>query len=138
MRMTMILAIAAVAAVGCKSPTGPTGTGQAHQATVPATVEEPPPEPSAAATTTAAPASSESETVLHIDGMVCEGCANAAKGCLEGVDGVTHVDLSFQDGTARVRFDSGRTSAQALASAIEAVDRGAAPPLRVTSVEGAQ
>lgn len=86
----------------------------------------------------AAPASTvePAEVVLHIDGMVCQGCAAAAGSCLREVDGVTAVDVSFQDGTARVRYDLARTGPEGLASALHAVDRGAAPRFQVTSVEG--
>lgn len=137
MRMTVFLAAVVFATASCKSPAQPAGPEPGSEAAEPtsATPAAAPAEPNAAATSPA-PASSEGEAVLHIDGMVCEGCANAAKSCLEGIDGVAQVEVSFQEGTARVRFDGARTSAQALATAIEAVDRGAAPAFHVTSVEG--
>lgn len=89
----------------------------------------PPPEPSPPPPEATAPADAH-DAVAHvaIDGMVCEGCANAARACLEGVDGVHYVDVRLEDAEATVRYDPERLDPTALVTALEAVDRGEAPP----------
>lgn len=80
--------------------------------------------------------SSSSETrqaSLTIDGMVCESCAEAAKRTLERVDGVVSAETDFQSGTSTVAFDPSKTNLDALAKAIEAVDRDPAPAFVVTA-----
>ncbi|MEQ8719691.1 MAG: heavy metal-associated domain-containing protein [Sandaracinaceae bacterium] len=72
---------------------------------------------------------------LSVDGMVCEGCANAARACLEGVEGVHYVDLSFADAQATVRYDPTVVDPSAMVAALESVDRGEAPPLRAQVLE---
>ncbi|MEQ8888158.1 MAG: heavy metal-associated domain-containing protein [Sandaracinaceae bacterium] len=72
---------------------------------------------------------------LSVDGMVCEGCANAARACLEGVEGDHYVDLSFADAQATVRYDPTVVDPSAMVAALESVDRGEAPPLRAQVLE---
>ncbi len=75
---------------------------------------------------------------LSVDGMVCEGCANAARACLEGIEGVHYVDLSFADAQATVRYDPTVVDPSAMVAALESVDRGEAPPLRAQVLEPAE
>jgi len=91
-------------------------------------------------TTPAGPAeitSSQSSQVrratLTIDGMVCQGCAEAAKQTLSRIDGVVSAETDFQARAATVAFDSSKTNVDALAAAIEGVDRDPAPAFRVTA-----
>ncbi|MBX3387787.1 MAG: heavy-metal-associated domain-containing protein [Phycisphaeraceae bacterium] len=70
---------------------------------------------------------------LTIEGMVCQGCAEAAKQTLSRIDGVVSVETDFQAGTAMVAFDPSKTNVDALAAAIEGVDRDPAPAFRVTA-----
>ena len=101
-------------------------------------------EPGAVAPTSAATPSEASEAApdprdavarLSVDGMVCEGCANAARACLEGIEGVHYVDLSFADAQATVRYDPTLVEPSVMVAALEAVDRGEAPPLRAQVLE---
>lgn len=39
---------------------------------------------------------------LEVDGMKCDGCANAVRSALESADGVRRVDVSLDDGRADV------------------------------------
>lgn len=64
---------------------------------------------------------------LSIEGMVCESCANAARACLEGVEGVEYVDVSFQERAATIGFDPERVGPETLVAALAGVDRGEAP-----------
>jgi len=73
-----------------------------------------------------------SQTVLQIEGMVCQGCAEAAKGCLAGIDGVADADVSMDDRSARVHYDATKTSPPAMVAALEAVDRGEAPAFQAS------
>ena len=104
-------------------------------------------EPGAVAPTSAATPSEASEAApdprdavarLSVDGMVCEGCANATRACLEGIEGVHYVDLSFADAQATVRYDPTVVEPSAMVAALEAVDRGEAPPLRAQVLEPAR
>lgn len=136
MRMMILTAVTALVATACNK-TDASGAGAAEPARAEPGAEEAPVRGDGRATASSA-VSSEAEAVLHVEGMVCQGCAEAARDCLQKVDGVTRVETSFQDGTARVRYETGKVTTEALASALQAVDRGAAPPFRVTSVEAAE
>ncbi|HFE44920.1 MAG TPA: copper chaperone [Nannocystis exedens] len=69
---------------------------------------------------------------LTIEGMSCQGCADAAAQALASVDGVYSSECSFATKTANVQFDPKRTNVDTLVAAIEKTDRGAAPVFRVT------
>lgn len=43
-----------------------------------------------------------SKTTLKIEGMMCEGCVKTVKTALEGINGVTSVDVNLKKGTATV------------------------------------
>ena len=80
----------------------------------------------------AASQSELAETVLHIEGMVCQGCAEAAQGCLTGLDGVASAQVSVDDRSAHVRYDASKTTPPDMIAALEAVDRGDAPAFHVS------
>jgi copper chaperone CopZ len=42
---------------------------------------------------------------LKIEGMKCDGCATAVRSALEGVEGVSAVDVSLPDGSASVQLE---------------------------------
>ena len=46
------------------------------------------------------------ETILKIEGMHCENCANRIKNVLEKVDGVNEVEVSLEDKCATVRYEN--------------------------------
>lgn len=70
---------------------------------------------------------------LTIDGMVCEGCAAAVTESLENVPGVMSAEIDFYSGTASISFDPNTTNVNALAAAIEGLNRDPAPPFRVVA-----
>nr|HMR11789.1 heavy-metal-associated domain-containing protein [Polyangiaceae bacterium] len=91
-------------------------------------------EPAARALAGGEPTSSEVRpATLTIEGMVCQGCAEAAKQTLQKVAGVVSAETDVQSGTATVSFDPGKTNVDVLVAAIEGVDRDPAPAFRVTS-----
>jgi len=45
---------------------------------------------------------------IAVEGMTCGGCANKLDGYLRGVEGVTHVEIDHQAGTATVHGTSGQ------------------------------
>lgn len=57
-------------------------------------------------------------TTLTIQGMHCEGCARKISSRLAQQPGVRAADVSFNDGQARVLYDAGATSEDALASIV--------------------
>lgn len=72
------------------------------------------------------------ETRLHIEGMVCQGCAEGAKSCLTGIEGVVSAEVSIDDRVARVQYDPAKTDPDQMIAALEGLDRGAAPAFHVT------
>jgi len=77
----------------------------------------------------------EEEAVIAVDGMVCQGCANAAAEAASQIPGVVSARGVFEDGTVVVRYRPDATTPDAIAQAITASDRGEAPAFtaRVTS-----
>jgi len=69
---------------------------------------------------------------LSIEGMVCQGCAQAVTGALAGVAGVRHAEADSQAKTATVLFDPAQTEIESLVAAVEGVNRDPAPSFRVT------
>lgn len=57
---------------------------------------------------------------LMVDGMTCEGCANAVRRAVGQLDGVQQVDVDLPGKRVRVRYDSARTSPGAIRERIEA------------------
>ena len=58
---------------------------------------------------------------MKIEGMMCKHCEARVKKILEGIDGVTEADVSFEAGTAIVTL-SKDVENDVLKSAIEAQD----------------
>jgi copper chaperone CopZ len=72
---------------------------------------------------------------VHIDGMVCGGCAEAAQKALEGIDGVRSADVSFEKGMAKVVCDPG-VSADQIVTALHNVEmNGEKMPFEASVVE---
>lgn len=66
----------------------------------------------------ASQAQADEETVtLKVDMGGCASCVWIVTGVLEGVEGVTAVDVSARDETAVVRFDNAKTTVGALVEA---------------------
>ena len=73
--------------------------------------------------------SSEAEVVtdivrLRIDGMMCQGCADAATEALQKVDGVVEAEVSFEDQIATVRCERGKVGAGTLVATLQSVEMG--------------
>lgn len=113
------------------------GCDGSSRAAAPASEEAAQPSTKAAPVPNGASSSATSSEVqraaLMIEGMVCQGCAEAAKQTLSRIDGVVSAETDFQAGTATVAFDPSKTNVDALAAAIEGVDRDPAPAFRVTA-----
>lgn len=77
----------------------------------------------------------EAEAVIAVEGMVCQGCANAAAEAASHVPGCVSARGVFEDGTVVVRYHPDTTTPEAIAAAITNADRGDAPAFtaRVTS-----
>ena len=60
------------------------------------------------------------ETVeLKVEGMDCQGCVKSVTRMLSGVAGVDTVDVSLEDGRARVTYDPAKAGPAELKRAIE-------------------
>lgn len=55
---------------------------------------------------------------LKIGGMTCGGCVAAVTKALQAVDGVADVDVSLEQGAARIAFDETRTSRDQLRTVV--------------------
>jgi len=60
------------------------------------------------------------ETVeLKVEGMDCQGCVKSVTRMLSGVAGVEKVDVSLEDGRARVTYDPAKAGVADMKRAIE-------------------
>ena len=60
------------------------------------------------------------ETVeLKVEGMDCQGCVKSVTRMLAGVAGVDKVDVSLEEGRARVTYDPAKAGPAELKRAIE-------------------
>ena len=60
------------------------------------------------------------ETVeLKVQGMDCQGCVKSVTRMLSGVPGVASVDVSLEEGKARVTYDPAKSGPAELKRAIE-------------------
>ncbi|MCK4750496.1 MAG: heavy-metal-associated domain-containing protein [Bacteroidales bacterium] len=55
---------------------------------------------------------------LNVSGMTCEGCENAVVKSIENLDGIREVSASYTAEEAIVRFDTTKTSMDAISGAI--------------------
>jgi len=44
------------------------------------------------------------EKVFNVEGMSCNHCVMAVKGAVEGIEGVSSVEVNLEQGTAKVEF----------------------------------
>jgi copper chaperone len=56
---------------------------------------------------------------LEVEGMDCQGCVQSVTRMLNGVPGVEKVEVSLEQGRARVVYDPARSGPQQLKRAIE-------------------
>jgi copper chaperone len=60
------------------------------------------------------------ETVeLKVEGMDCQGCVKSVTRMLSGVAGVSRVDVSLEEGRARVTFDPAISNLAEFRKAVE-------------------
>ena len=72
----------------------------------------------AAAFVLGSPALAAEQTVtLSVPGMTCVSCPTIVKGSLQKVEGVTNVDVSFEQKTAVVTFDDAKARVEDLITA---------------------
>lgn len=57
-------------------------------------------------------------TTLPVKGMTCMGCVSSVKRVLGNLPGVTQTEVSLEKAQATVTYDAGKTSLEALKSAI--------------------
>jgi copper chaperone len=57
--------------------------------------------------------------VIKVGGMSCQGCVKNVTGALSATPGVTSVEVSLEQGEARVSYDPAKVSANALRTVIE-------------------
>ena len=55
---------------------------------------------------------------FDVRGMTCGGCTGSVKRVLSKLDGVSHVEVSLEPGTATVQTDPSRVTAAQIESAI--------------------
>lgn len=57
--------------------------------------------------------------IIKIDGMTCGGCVASVHAATGEIDGLDIITVDLADNLATVSFDDSKTSAEAIASAIE-------------------
>lgn len=72
------------------------------------------------------PAGHTRAVTIPVEGMTCAACAARVKQALASMDGVSEVEVSLAERTARVRFDPSRRSPDELVAAIEGLGYPAA------------
>ena len=56
---------------------------------------------------------------LKIDGMDCQGCVKSVTRMLSGLPGVEKVDVSLEEGKARVDYDPAKSGVADMKKAVE-------------------
>lgn len=59
------------------------------------------------------------ETIIKVGGMSCQKCVASVSGALHSVPGVAAVAVSLEAGEAKVSYDPGLASLEALRGAVE-------------------
>ncbi|MEN2750400.1 cation transporter [Psychrobacter sp. FBL11] len=57
--------------------------------------------------------------IIKIDGMTCGGCVASVHTATDSIDGIDTISVDLADNLATVTFDDSKTSAEAIASAID-------------------
>ncbi|XP_050557799.1 copper-transporting ATPase 1 isoform X3 [Spodoptera frugiperda] len=63
----------------------------------------------------------EQEVLLSVVGMTCQSCVNTIEGALRELSGVRSVSVRLAEGTARIRYGRGTTTARQLADTVYAL-----------------
>lgn len=56
---------------------------------------------------------------LEVEGMTCDGCENAIKAGVEGLEGIASVESSHEEGWTEVKYDPATTNPEAIGAKIE-------------------
>ncbi len=56
--------------------------------------------------------------VLKVSGMSCGGCVKSVTNVLQGLPGVTKAEVSLEKGEAKVDFEAGKVTREAMAQAV--------------------
>ena len=129
MKASLAIAALTLAIAACKQEAAPPASSVV---TAPTSI--------AAPTALAAKMPKTSVVKLHIEGMICGGCAEAAEAALKTVDGVTSATVSFEDRTATVVYDPEKVDQKVLITKLENVEMGGRKmPFRISILgEGAK
>lgn len=57
--------------------------------------------------------------ILNISGMTCGGCASSVQRVLSALEGVSRVEVDWQQGRAEVEFDAQKTTLETLIETVE-------------------
>lgn len=57
--------------------------------------------------------------IIKIDGMTCGGCVASVYNATADIDGLGDISIELADNQATVTFDDSKTSAEAIATAID-------------------
>lgn len=57
--------------------------------------------------------------IIKIDGMTCGGCVESVHTVTADIDGIQTISVELDSNQATVTFDDSKTSAEAIASAID-------------------
>lgn len=68
--------------------------------------------------TALAAAASRDTVTLHVEGMTCGGCTLATRKVLKRLDGVSKVDVSYEEKRATVIFDATKVTVQRMIAAV--------------------
>ncbi|MEA1984847.1 MAG: cation transporter [Euryarchaeota archaeon] len=58
------------------------------------------------------------ETRIKIEGMSCGHCKTTVTNAISAVGGVSHVDVSLEEGQAKVTYDPEKTDIEAIKEAV--------------------
>ena len=70
-------------------------------------------------------------TVIPVEGMVCVACAATVKKAIKSLSGVSNVEVSLENRTARVTFATAKISLDRITAAIDGVGYKAGTPKEV-------
>jgi copper chaperone len=59
------------------------------------------------------------KVILEVNGMSCEHCVKAIKNSLSEIDGIEKVDISLEEGTVTVEYDSSKVEIENIKNIIE-------------------
>lgn len=59
------------------------------------------------------------KTTLDVRGMTCGHCESSVKGALEGLNGVTSVEVNLSNGKVDVTYDDAKVTVDEMRNAVE-------------------